>query len=291
MKRRRMSWRIVAFSSAGRTCGRRSRRGRRASGPSGPSASNAHRRDDGFDHEPRSRGVVRLRDADAHGQRLRAPDGLPHGPKLEPSLATRCFSVGSPGDVALHPAHGRRSSATVRAFDSADVKFSFDRVTNKTIVKEAAANSPSLVDRQSEERHDERQVRGDVPSQVTAGDVALDPRDAGRVHRARRTRTRPNKLMPNTRQQIGTGPYMLIKYTAGQQAVFTRNAELLGHAGEDGQPHHPVLLQVVDDEARDPAGRDRHVVPVVHADRDHVAPEAERSSGLLRARAAVSATS
>ena len=101
----------------------------------------------------------------------------------------------------------------------------------------------------------------------------------------------PNHLRGNTESQIGTGPYVLTKYTPGQQAVFTRNDELLGHAGEDRQPDHPLLHEVVDDEARDPAGRDRHVVPVVHADRDHVAPEAEGPPGLQRAQAGASATS
>jgi peptide/nickel transport system substrate-binding protein len=38
----------------------------------------------------------------------------------------------------------------------------------------------------------------------------------------------PNKLRPNTDEQIGTGPYKLVKYTAGQQAVLERNDDYWG---------------------------------------------------------------
>src|SRR5262249_5046659 len=38
----------------------------------------------------------------------------------------------------------------------------------------------------------------------------------------------PNKLRSNTDSQIGTGPYKLVKYTPGQQAVFERNNDYWG---------------------------------------------------------------
>ena len=67
---------------------------------------------------------------------------FPHGSKLEPSLATKCFSVGTLKTWRCTLRKGVEFSDG-SAFDSADVKFSFDRVTNKTVVKEAAANTPS----------------------------------------------------------------------------------------------------------------------------------------------------
>ena len=160
------------------------------------------------------------------------------------------------------------------------MKFSFDRVSNKTIVKEAAANTPSS-------------LLGNLKSVTTNGkyavtfrlkspqvDVAVHSRDAGRVHRALgHVRAEPPAW--EHRGADRNGPVRAHEVLAGSAGCLHAQRQLLEHAGEDGQPHHPVLREVVDDEARDPARRDRHVVPVVHAEGDHVAPEAEGSSGLL----------
>lgn len=149
-----------------------------------------------------------------------------NGSKLEPSLATRCFSVGT---LATWRCTLRRGVTfhDGSAFDSADVKFSFDRVTNKTIEKQAAANSPSS-------------LLGNLKSVTTNGKYAVTFRLkspqvtwpsilATQVGNIVPSDTyAPNSLRSNSDSQIGTGPYMLTKYTAGQQAVFTRYDDYWG---------------------------------------------------------------
>ena len=152
-----------------------------------------------------------------------------NGPKLEPSLATKCFSVGSLATWRCTLRRGVEFSDG-SAFDSADVKASFDRVSNKTIVKEAAANTPSS-------------LFGNLKSTVTNGKYAVTFRlkspqatwpsimATQAAYIVPSDTYAPNHLRGNTEEQIGTGPYVLTKYSPGQQAVFTRNDELLGHAG------------------------------------------------------------
>jgi peptide/nickel transport system substrate-binding protein len=144
-----------------------------------------------------------------------------HGAKLEPSLATKCFSVGSLRTWRCTLRRGVTFSDG-SAFDSTDVKFSFDRVTNPTIVKEAAANSPSP-------------LLGNLKSVTTNGKYAVTFRlKSPQVTWPSILATQaafivpsdtyePNHLRGNTEAQIGTGPYVLTKYTPAQQAVFTRN--------------------------------------------------------------------
>jgi peptide/nickel transport system substrate-binding protein len=149
-----------------------------------------------------------------------------HGSKLEPSLATKCFSVGSLTTWRCTLRRGVTFSDG-SAFDSADVKFSFDRVTNKTVVKEAAANTPSS-------------LLGNLKSVTTNGKYAVTFRLkapqvtwpsilASQVGFIVPSDTyEANHLRGNTESQIGTGPYKLTKYSPGQQAVYTRNDSYWG---------------------------------------------------------------
>jgi len=149
-----------------------------------------------------------------------------HGSKLEPSLATKCFSVGSLTTWRCNLRKGVTFSDG-STFDSADVKFSFDRVTNKKVVKEAAANTPSS-------------LLGNLKSVATNGKYAVTFRLkspqvtwpsilASQVGFIVSSDTyAPDKLRGNTESQVGTGPYKLTKYSPGQQAVFTRNESYWG---------------------------------------------------------------
>ena len=120
-----------------------------------------------------------------------------NGAKLEPSLATKCFSVGTLKTWRCNLRHGVKFHDG-SAFDSADVKFSIDRVNNKAVKAQAAANSPSPLLGNLAERHDKRPVRRDVPSQVAAGDVAVGARDAVLLHRPERHVFGHDKLRSNT---------------------------------------------------------------------------------------------
>ncbi|HEX5029450.1 MAG TPA: ABC transporter substrate-binding protein [Gaiellaceae bacterium] len=149
-----------------------------------------------------------------------------HGPKLEPSLATKCYSVGT---LAVWRCNLRRGVqfSDGSAFDSADVKFSFDRVSNKTIVKEAAANSPSS-------------LFGNLKSVTTNGKYAVTFRlkspqatwpsvmATQAAYIVSSDTYEPNHLRSNSESQVGTGHYVLTKYSPGQQAVFVKNDKYWG---------------------------------------------------------------
>ena len=113
------------------------------------------------------------------------------------------------------------------AFDSKDVKFSFDRVTNKTIVKEAAANSPSSLfgNLKSVKTNGKYAVTFNLKSPQVTWPSILATQAAFIVPSDTYA---PNHLRGNTESQIGTGPYVMTKYTPGQQAVLTRNDDYWG---------------------------------------------------------------
>lgn len=149
-----------------------------------------------------------------------------NGPKLEPSLATKCFSVGSLKTWRCN----LRQGVTFHdgsAFDSADVKFSIDRVNNKAIKAQAAANSPSplLGNLKSVKTNGKYAVTFNLKSPQVTWPATLATQCCFIVPSGTYA---PNKLRSNTDSQIGTGPYKLVKYTAGQQAVLEGNGDYWG---------------------------------------------------------------
>ena len=218
-----MSWRIVALSSVVALAVVALGAGAGLSASSGPSASTLV---DGTTDS-----ITNLDPAGSYDYGTQTLMGnayehlldFRHGPKLEPSLATKCFSVGS---LATWRCNLRRGVvfSDGSAFDSTDVKFSFDRVSDPTIVKEAGANSPSslLGNMKSVKTNGKYAVTFRLKSpQVTWPSILatqaayIVPSDT----------YEPNHLRGNTEKQIGTGPYVLTKFTPGQQAVFTRNTK------------------------------------------------------------------
>jgi peptide/nickel transport system substrate-binding protein len=149
-----------------------------------------------------------------------------NGLKLEPSLATKCFSVGNVKTWRCN----LRQGVTFHdgsEFDSADVKFSIDRVNNKAIKAQAAANSPSplIGNLKSVTTNGKYAVTFNLKSPASTWPFILATQCCYIVPSGTYA---GNKLRSNTDSQIGTGPYKLVKYTPGQQAVFQRNDSYWG---------------------------------------------------------------
>ena len=226
MKRRPMSWRIIALSSVVALAVVALGAGAGLSATSEPSASTLV---DGTTDS-----ITNLDPAGSYDYGtatlvfnvLEHLLDFPHGAKLEPSLATKCFAVGTLKTWRCNLRKGVEFSDG-SAFDSKDVKFSFDRVTNKTIVKEAAANSPSSLfgNLKSVKTNGKYAVTFNLKSPQATWPSILATQAAFIVSSDSYA---PNHLRANTQLPVGTGPYVMTKYTAGQQAVMTRNDNYWG---------------------------------------------------------------
>lgn len=156
-----------------------------------------------------------------------------NGAKIVPSLATGCRPVGTTQTWRCTLRRGVKFHDG-SDFDSADVKFSYERVLHPQVIKEAAANTPSslLSNLKSVKTNGKYAVTFNLktkqstwPFILATGAAGIVPSD---VYPA-------NKLQPNNQPQIGTGPYRLTKYTPGQQAVFERFDDYWGpKAKNDG---------------------------------------------------------
>ena len=149
-----------------------------------------------------------------------------NGARLQPSLATRCFAVS--GNLRRWRCNLRRGVEfhDGSAFDSADVKHTFDRVVK--------INDPSGIS----------SLLGNLRSTQTNGRFAVtfnlkDPQStwpqilatgAGFIVPSSYP---ANRLQANDQPQIGTGPYRLTRYTAGQQSVFERFDDYWGPAARN----------------------------------------------------------
>jgi peptide/nickel transport system substrate-binding protein len=140
--------------------------------------------------------------------------------KIVPSLATGCAPRGSTRTWRCTLRRGVKFHDG-SDFDSADVKFSFDRVSNAQVVRQAAANTPSslLSNLRSVTRNGRYAVtfnlkapQGTWPFILATGAGGIVPSDV----------YKPNSLQTNNQPQIGTGPYRMTRYTPGQQAVLER---------------------------------------------------------------------
>ena len=153
--------------------------------------------------------------------------GFPNGAKLQPVLATKCSAVGSNKTWRCNLRRGV-TFHDGSAFDSADVKHSFDRVIK--------INDPSGIS----------SLLGNLKSTKTSGKYAVtftlkSPQStwpfilgtgAGFIVPNSYPAT---KLQANNLDQIGTGRYSLTKYTPGQQAVYEKFDDYWGaQAKNDG---------------------------------------------------------
>ncbi|HSF60792.1 MAG TPA: ABC transporter substrate-binding protein [Gaiellaceae bacterium] len=143
-----------------------------------------------------------------------------NGPKIVPSLATGCQPRGSTRVWRCNLRRGVKFHDG-SDFDSADVKFSFDRVNNRQILRQAAANTPAslLSSLRSVTTNGRYAVTFNLKNAVSTWPYFLATGAAGIVPS---DAYQGNRLQGNTQPQIGTGPFRLVRYTPGQQAVFER---------------------------------------------------------------------
>ena len=148
-----------------------------------------------------------------------------NGSKLAPSLATKCFSVGS---VSTWTCNLRRGVTfhDGSAFDSADVKASFDRVIK---INDPSGISSLLGNLKSTKTNGKYAVTFNLKSPQSTWPLILAT-GAGTIVPSSYP---ANKLQANDQTQVGTGPYKLTKYTPGQQAVFERFDDYWGTAAKN----------------------------------------------------------
>ncbi len=136
-----------------------------------------------------------------------------NGSKIVPSLATNCSPVGTAKTWRCTLRKGVKFHDG-SDFDSADVKFSFERVLK---INDPSGISSLLSNLKSVKANSKYVVTFNLKSPqstwrfiLASGAGGIVPSDAYPA----------NKLQANNQPQIGTGPYKLTRYTPGQQAVF-----------------------------------------------------------------------
>jgi peptide/nickel transport system substrate-binding protein len=147
--------------------------------------------------------------------------GYPHGAKLEPVLATRCAPKGNTATWACTLRRGVKFSDG-SPMTSADVKWSFDRV-NK--IKGDQGIYALLSNLKSVSTNGRYGVTFHLKSPQSTWPFILAT-NAG--HIVPKALYPADKIRDNSQSQVGTGPYQLVKYTPGQQAVFKANSNYWG---------------------------------------------------------------
>jgi len=140
-----------------------------------------------------------------------------NGPKIVPSLATGCKPAGTSKTWRCTLRRGVKFHDG-SDFDSADVKHSFERVLNAKVIKQAAANTPSslISNMKSVKTNGKYAVTFNLKTPQSTWRFILSTGAAGIVPSS----YPGDRLQANNQPQVGTGPYRLTRYTAGQQAVF-----------------------------------------------------------------------
>lgn len=155
--------------------------------------------------------------------------GFPHGAKLAPVLATGCAHSKNLETWTCHLRHNVKFS-NGDPMTSTDVKYSFDRVqkikgdqgiwTLLTYLKSTTTKGPYTV-----------VFHLIKPDSVWPYILSTN---AGYV--VDKSTFPATKILANTdtKHMIGTGPYVLTKFTPGQQAVFTPNPHYWGPKPKNG---------------------------------------------------------
>jgi peptide/nickel transport system substrate-binding protein len=147
--------------------------------------------------------------------------GFPHNAKLEPVLATGCKAK---GNLATWACTLRRNVkfSDGSPFTSADVKWSFDRVLK---IKGDQGIYALLSNLKSVSVNGTYGVTFHLKSPQSTWPFILAT-NAGYI--VPKSLYPSNQIRSNSDSQVGTGPYELVKYTPGQQAVFKANPNYWG---------------------------------------------------------------
>ncbi|HZR92044.1 MAG TPA: ABC transporter substrate-binding protein [Gaiellaceae bacterium] len=147
--------------------------------------------------------------------------GFPHSSKLEPVLATGCKTKGTAATwVCTLRRNVKFSDGT--PMTSADVKWSFDRVVK---IKGDQGIYALLSNLKSVSTNGPYSVTFHLKSPQSTWPFILAT-NAGYV--VPKSLYPADKIRDNSQSQVGSGPYELVKYTPGQQAVFKANPNFWG---------------------------------------------------------------
>src|SRR5919106_633362 len=149
-----------------------------------------------------------------------------NGTRLQPSLATGCSAVS--GNLRRWRCNLRRGVEfhDGSAFDSADVKHTFDRVIK---INDPSGIASLLGNLRSTQTNGRYAVTFNLKTPQSTWPKILAT-GAGFIVPSTYPATR---LQANNQPQIGTGPYRLTRYTAGQQAVFEAFDDYWGPAARN----------------------------------------------------------
>jgi peptide/nickel transport system substrate-binding protein len=147
--------------------------------------------------------------------------GFPHGAKLEPVLATKCTPKGTNATWFCTLRRNVKFSDG-SPFTSADVKWTFDRVIK---IKGDQGIYALLSNLKSTTTNGTYGVTFHLKSPQSTWPFILAT-SAGFI--VPKSLYPADKIRDNSESQMGTGPYELVKYTSGQQAVFKANSNYWG---------------------------------------------------------------
>ncbi len=153
--------------------------------------------------------------------------GFPHGAKLQPVLATKCSHSANLKTWTCSLRHNVKFSDG-SPMTSADVKWSFDRVIK---IKGDQGIDSLLSNLKSTSTSGAYTVVFHLKSPQSTWPYILATNAGYVVPKAHYPAT---KILSNTDAQYGTGPYRLVKFTAGQQAVLEPNPYYWGPKPKNG---------------------------------------------------------
>jgi peptide/nickel transport system substrate-binding protein len=147
-----------------------------------------------------------------------------NAPTLAPTLATRCVPVKTVKTWRCDLRRGVKFQDG-SDFDSTDVKWSFDRTIKLQPIAKGNSPAPLLGNLKSVQPAGKYAVIFNLKTPQATWPYILATQGSVIVP----SDTYPaDKLLPNDQPQVGTGPYKLVKYTAGQQAVLEPNDDYWG---------------------------------------------------------------